>query len=70
MSAPETIGTLDLKIARLGHHLYVIEQQRVLSQAYPDYQINLARECSQLRLQLQSLSRQRQKLLQNEYIGQ
>jgi len=70
MSIPESIGTLNLKIARLGRRLCTLEQRQLLSQTYPNYHTNLARECSQLRLQLEYLSQQRQKLLQNEYTGQ
>jgi len=70
MSVPETIGTLNLKIARLGHRLYVLEQQQALSRAYPTHQINLTLECSQVRLQLERLTQHRQKFLHNEYTGQ
>lgn len=61
---PETIGTLNLKIARLESRLKLLEQQQVLSSAYPNHQINLIREISTVRFQLHQLIQYREELLQ------
>jgi hypothetical protein len=61
---PETIGTLNLKIVRLESRLKLLEQQQVLSSAYPNHQINLIREISKVRFQLQQLIQYREELLQ------
>jgi metal-responsive CopG/Arc/MetJ family transcriptional regulator len=63
---PETIGTLNLKIARLESRLNLLEKQQVLSSAYPNHQINLVREISKVRFQLHQLIQYREKLLQRD----
>ena len=60
---PETLGTLNLKIARLEQRLKVLEQQQSLSRAYPPHRAKLLREYTRLRLTLQQLTRCRQELL-------
>ena len=60
----ETLGLIDLKIARLNHRLRILEQQLILSGPYPHHQLNLNREYSQTRLELKRLKRQRQEFLQ------
>jgi hypothetical protein len=61
---PETIGTLNLKIARLESRLKLLAQRQMLSSAYPNYQINLVREMSNVRFQLHQLIQYREQLLQ------
>jgi hypothetical protein len=59
----ETVGTLNLKIARLNHRLRVLEQDRAMSRLYPAYQANLIQEYLQLQLQLHKLIHSRQEIL-------
>ena len=59
----ETLGTLDLKIARLEQRLRVLEQQQRLSQRYPEHQAKLNLEYMQLQLTLTQFIQQRQELL-------
>jgi hypothetical protein len=59
----ETVGTLNLKIARLKNRLRLLEQQRVLSSAYPDHEIDLIEEGLKVRFQLRQLIQYRQELL-------
>lgn len=61
---PETLGLIDLKIARLNHRLRILEQQLVLSDPYPHHQVMLNFEYSQTRLELSRLVRRRQEFLQ------
>ncbi|MBN1994648.1 MAG: hypothetical protein JW953_18255 [Anaerolineae bacterium] len=61
---PETIGTLNLKIARLTSQLQVLEQQQRLSSLYPDHQSKLIREDLKVRFQLQQLLTCRAEILQ------
>jgi hypothetical protein len=61
---PETMGTLELKIARLEQRLQVLQQQRRLSSTYPHYQAHLNREYLQIEAVLDELVRRRQELLQ------
>lgn len=63
MALPETVGTLNLKIARLEDYLRLLEQQRAMSQPYPTHQANLARQYSEVWWQLQALTQRRQELL-------
>lgn len=60
----ETLGLLDLKIARLNHRLRILEQQLILSHPYPHHQVMLNFEYSRTRLQLERLVQQRQEFLQ------
>lgn len=55
LKVPETVGMLDLKIARLKHRLRVLEQDQAMSRPYPIYQARLAQENLQLQLQLRQL---------------
>jgi len=59
----ETVGTLNLKIARLEGYLKVLQQQLDLSDNYPTCKTRLAQKDLQLRLQLRQLIQDRQKLL-------
>jgi hypothetical protein len=61
----ETIGTLNLKIARLEQHLKVLKQQQFLSHTYPDYKANLVRKAQELQTQLKQLVKSRDELLQH-----
>lgn len=61
----ETIGTLNLKIARLERRLQLLNQQQLLSHPYPDHKVRLAQESYQVRFQLDCLKRYREKLLQD-----
>lgn len=60
---PETIGMLELKIARLEQRLAVIRQQQRLSQAYPDHKAILLREDRHLQAVLSQLNQRRQEFL-------
>ena len=60
---PETLGTLNLKIARLEQWLKVLEYQQAMSQAYPEYQAKLDQECARLKSQLLRLIQYRRHLL-------
>lgn len=60
----ETVGTLDLKIARLERYLNVLKQQQAMSRMYPGHQAHLVREDAQMRAQLRQLIRCREELLQ------
>ena len=59
----ETLGTLDLKIARLEQRLAVLRQQQRLSSVYPDHEAALVREYRQLQILLGQLSERRQEFL-------
>ena len=59
----ETLGTLNLKIARLEQWLKVLEQQQAMSQAYPDCQARLTQQHACLQLQLQHLVQYRRDLI-------
>jgi hypothetical protein len=61
---PETIGTLNLKIARLEQRLQVLKKQQGLSSAYPNHQTHLKREYLQLEAVLYELIRRRQEFSQ------
>lgn len=61
---PETLGLIDLKIARLKRRLRVLEQQLALSGPYPQHKLNLNLEYSQARFELNHLVRQRRAFLQ------
>lgn len=63
---PETLGTLNLKIARLEQGLKVLEQQQAMSRAYPDCQARLARQYACLQSQLWRLVRHRRHLAAGE----
>ncbi len=60
---PETLGTLNLQIARLEHRLKVLELQQAMSRAYPSYQSNLTQEHLRLQLQLEQLVQRRRQAL-------
>jgi hypothetical protein len=60
---PETLGTLNLKIARLEQHLTVLKQQQRLSSTYPDHKAQLSREYFRLEARLRQLTRRRQEFL-------
>jgi hypothetical protein len=61
---PETVGTLNLKIARLQQQLQVLRQQQLMSDAYPARKAELARECLELQLALRQLKQRQQEFLQ------
>ena len=51
----ETIGALNLKIARLEQKLQLLQKQRLLSKPYPDHLAHLILQDFQARAQLQNL---------------
>lgn len=55
-------GTLDLNIARLERHIKILEQQLIMSAAYPYHKNKLAEEKSQIQSQLRQLLQHRDKL--------
>lgn len=59
----ETVGTLNLKIARLNYRLRVLQQDQAMSCPYPAYQANLIQEYLQLQLQLHQLIHYRHEIL-------
>ena len=61
---PETLGTLNLKIARLEQHLAVLKQQQRLSSPYPDHKAQLSQEYFRQEVRLRQLTRRRQEFLQ------
>jgi len=61
---PETLGTLDLKIARLEQHLKILKQQQRLSSAYPAHKAQLTLEYLRLQVVLGQLLQRRQEFLQ------
>ena len=52
-------GMLDLNIARLEHHLKLLEQRQILSEQYPDYKAKLTQRKLQVQDQLQQLLERR-----------
>lgn len=62
-SVPETLGTLNLKIARLEQGLKILEQQQAMSKAYPDYRTKLAQQHARFQSQLQHMLKHRRRLL-------
>jgi hypothetical protein len=61
---PETVGTLNLKIARLQQQLQVLRQQQLMSDAYPARKAELTREYLELQWALRQLKQRRQEFLQ------
>ncbi|NJN99089.1 MAG: hypothetical protein HC875_35840 [Anaerolineales bacterium] len=59
----ETLGTLNLKIARLEHRLAILKQQERMSNAYPTRKAELVREYLQLQTELGRLTEDRQRLV-------
>jgi hypothetical protein len=55
-SMPETLGTLNLKIARLEQRLAVLKQQERMSSAYPARKAELIREYLRLQSELCQLT--------------
>lgn len=66
----ETLGTVDLKIARLERRLKVLEQQLSMSRPYPRHQLTLRLEYSRTRLQLNYFNRKRREFLQQPLVVQ
>ena len=58
----ETIGTLNLKIARLQQQLSVLRQRQNLGRAYPDFQVVLRRKRTEIERQLRTLIKSREEL--------
>lgn len=59
----ETLGTLNLKIARLEQILKVLKQRQAMSERYPTYKANLIKENLKVQRQLRYLVQYREKLL-------
>lgn len=55
LKVQETVGMLDLRIARLKHRLRVLEQDQAMSRPYPIYHAHLTQENLKLQLQLRQL---------------
>lgn len=58
----ETIGLLDLKIARLRRRLEVLQQEITLSDPYPQHKADLFEKDLKLRLELYRLFQKRQEM--------
>ena len=56
----ETLGTINLKIARLEQRLQVVKHQQDLSQPYPYHKNQLIQQARQLQFQLQQLTQYRE----------
>lgn len=59
----ETLGTLNLKIARLEQRLAVLKQQERMSHTYPTRKAELVREYLQLQSELGRLTEHRKRLV-------
>jgi hypothetical protein len=62
----DTVGTLNLKIARLQYYLQVVQQRKRLSLSYPQYYTYLVAEEADLENQLRELMRRKEELIQNK----
>ena len=60
---PETVGTLNLKIARLMQRLKVLEEQQAMSKTYPQHLRKLIQEGLAVQFQLHQLIQYRAELL-------
>ena len=60
---PETLGTLELKIARLQKRLDLLKEQQALSQPYPTHLIRLFQESAHLQQELERLKQRRSEFL-------
>jgi hypothetical protein len=58
----ETVGTLNLKIARLQQRLGILLQQQNLGRAYPEFQVSLNQQKAELESQLRSLIQRREEM--------
>jgi len=58
----QTPGTLDLNIARLEHHIKLLEQQLTMCATYPHHKLKLAEEKLQVQCQLEQLRQYRDTL--------
>lgn len=63
----ETLGMLDLKIAKLENQLHLLIKQQALSRAYPAHLADLSQRGAQTRAQLRQLIQRRAELLQYNY---
>jgi hypothetical protein len=63
MMVMETIGTLNLKIARLQQHLTVLASRQRLSEPYPEHQQRLRQEARQTQAQLDAFMEMQQALI-------
>jgi hypothetical protein len=61
----ETLGTLNLKIARLEQFLKVLDQQLAMSNPYPDYQVELKQHYTRIESHLGRLVQYRRRLTQS-----
>lgn len=61
---PETLGTLNLKIAQLERQLKVLQQQQRLSSIYPTHEAQLALKYLRIQAILDQLHQRRQEFLQ------
>ena len=59
----ETIGTVDLNIARFERQMQVISQQLALARMYPHHSQELILKCSEIQSHLDQLLKQRRKLI-------
>jgi hypothetical protein len=64
ISMSETLGTLNLKIARLEQQLWVLQQRQFLSTPYPNHRDNLIKESWRVEAALGELVKYRQQLAQ------
>jgi hypothetical protein len=60
---PETLGTIELRMARLERRLRVLQQQYTLSSPYPGHQARIYQEYTQTKFELNQLAQQRQRFL-------
>jgi hypothetical protein len=59
----ETLGTLELKLARLQQKLKLLAAQEAMSTSYPEYRDRVRQEFARVRYQIKQLTRLQESLL-------
>ncbi len=62
----ETVGTLNLKIAKLEQQIQILKQRLNLSSVYPEHRASLSRQREQVELFLDQLIQYRDNVVQNK----
>lgn len=65
----ETLGTVNLKIARLERQLWTLHQQQLLSRPYPHHRADLLQEYRRTESQLCDLMKLRHQFRQASWVG-
>lgn len=69
VTMPETLGTVNLKIARLERQLWTLHQQQLLSRPYPHRRADLLQEYRRTEATLGDLIKLRQQIQQGSWAG-